>query len=221
MLWNELSALWRVCVEEAWTAYCMGSLPIGAAITDGEGHILARGRNRFHEMDAEGPLLCGHRLAHAEMNALLALDWQAVDPRRCVLYTTTEPCPLCVGAIRMVRMPELHFASRDGAAGSVDLLQGNAYMRRGAVQVFGPHDAVLEAALLGLLVEFALVQDDENTRTWVDHLAAAVPAGARLGRALFASGEARRWRDERAPAEVVLDRLAAPTEKDGARLNDH
>jgi tRNA(Arg) A34 adenosine deaminase TadA len=187
----------------------MGSLPIGAAITDGKGHILARGRNRFHEMDAEGPRLCGHRLAHAEMNALLALDWQAVDPRRCVLYTTTEPCPLCVGAIRMARMPELHFASRDGAAGSVDLFQGNAYMRRGNVKVHGPHDTTLEVALVGLLVEFGLTEGDESSLTWVEWLTTSVPAGAQLGSALFASGAARCWRAEGLPAEVVLDRLAA------------
>ena len=209
MLWQNLAPPWQACVEEAWTAYRIGSLPIGAAITDERVYILARGRNRIYERDAEGRLLCGHRLAHAEMNALIALDWQAIDPRRCVLCTTTEPCALCIGAIRMVRVPKLHFASRDGAAGSVGLLEGNDFMRRGNVSVHGPHDTTLEAALLALLVEFALAQGDENTVPWVARLEEMVQAGARLGRALFASGDARRWRDEGMPADVVLDRLAA------------
>lgn len=209
MLWERLAAPWHACIEEAWAAYRAGSLPIGAAITDQRGRILARGRNRIHEMDAEGHLLRGHRLAHAEMNALIALDWSDVHPRDCILYTTTQPCPLCTGAVRMTRLRELHYASRDGAAGSVDLLESNDFMRRGAVRVFGPEDALLEAALVAMLVEFALRQGDENTPTWVERLARDVPAGARLGAALHASGELRAWVHEGAPAAFVTDALAA------------
>ncbi|MGH2514294.1 MAG: hypothetical protein ACRDHP_01425 [Ktedonobacterales bacterium] len=109
----------------------------------------------------------------------------------------------------MTRLRELRYASRDGAAGSVDLLQSNDFMRRGGVRVFGPHDATLEAALLGLLVEFALARGDDNAPSWVARLVETTPAGARLRRALFASGDARRWREEELPTEVVLDRLAA------------
>ena len=72
--WESLAAPWQCCLEEAWAAYGAGSIPIGAAITDQQGRILARGRNRIFEETAPGKLLCGHRLAHAEMNALIALD---------------------------------------------------------------------------------------------------------------------------------------------------
>lgn len=99
--WTSLAEPWQICLEEAWTAYCAGSLPIGAAVVDRAGWIVARGRNRIHEDEAEGGHLRGHRLAHAEMNALVALDYRAIDPRDCILYTTTEPCPLCTGAIRI------------------------------------------------------------------------------------------------------------------------
>ena len=118
LIWHRLSSPWQACVEEAWTAYCRGSLPIGSAITDSHGKILARGRNRIYEQSAEGNLLYGHRLAHAEMNALIRVAWHEIDARTCVLYTTTEPCPLCVGAVRMTRVGEVRYASRDGAAGS-------------------------------------------------------------------------------------------------------
>jgi tRNA(adenine34) deaminase len=76
---DTLTVPWHVCLDEAWEAYCHGSLPIGAAITDRQGHLLARGRNRICEDEAEGKLLSGHRLAHAEVNALIALDWAVVD----------------------------------------------------------------------------------------------------------------------------------------------
>src|SRR4051794_12741046 len=98
VLWETLTPPWQACLEEAWAAYYAGSVPIGAVITDTAGQILARGRNRMGEQDAQGNTLYGHRLAHAEVNALLALDHTAVDPAACVLYSTTEPCPLCTGA---------------------------------------------------------------------------------------------------------------------------
>ena len=48
MMWQSLSQPWRACLEEAWTAYRAGSVPIGAAITDGAGRVVARGRNRIY-----------------------------------------------------------------------------------------------------------------------------------------------------------------------------
>lgn len=212
MLWEELAPPWRACIEEAWTAYHAGSLPIGAAITDTTGRILARGRNRIFETDAEGQILRGHRLAHAEMNALVALDWTGIHPHDCILYTTTEPCPLCTGAVRMMRLRELRYASRDGAAGSVDLLEANAYMRRGEVRVVRPENARLEAVLAAMLVEFALHQNDENTTSWAEHLARDVPAGTRLGRELHASGELREWSAGGSLALDVVNRLGSRVE---------
>jgi len=215
MLWDHLTPIWRGCIEEAWTAYQAGSLPIGAVITDHSGAILARGRNRFYETYATtettetAPLLCGHRLAHAEMNALLALDWRTVDHHTCVLYTTTEPCPLCVGAIRMTRLQEVHFAARDGAAGSVDLFTANDFMRRGQVRVFGPDNPLLETALVAMLVEFGLHQNDENTATWVERLGATVPAALHLGTQLAHTGQLRAFAAAHTPASNVLNALAA------------
>ena len=48
-LWECLSAPWRACMEEAWTAYCAGSVPIGAVITDAVGQVIAHGRNCIFE----------------------------------------------------------------------------------------------------------------------------------------------------------------------------
>jgi len=31
-MWNRLSIPWKVCFEEAWEAYCKGSIPIGAVL---------------------------------------------------------------------------------------------------------------------------------------------------------------------------------------------
>ncbi len=208
MIWHHLSPFWQGCIEEAWIAYCMGSLPIGSVITDAHGRILARGRNRIYEQVAEGKQLCGHRLAHAEINTLIQVEWSAVDARTCILYTTTEPCPLCVGAIRMTRVGEVHYASRDGAAGSADLFEANPFLQRGSVKVVGPEHADLEAILVAMMIEFALTQADENTPSWCERLATMVPMGAQLGRRLFASKQLRQWKGSGKPVALVLDQLA-------------
>jgi len=56
LLWEALTVPWRACLEEAWAAYRAGSLPIGAAIADPAGSVIARGRNRIHEHEADGGL---------------------------------------------------------------------------------------------------------------------------------------------------------------------
>ena len=113
VVWEQLSEPWRACVEEAWDAYREGSLPIGAVVTDDHESVLSRGRNRIHERSGPTGAIFGHKLAHAELNALLSLDHREHDPRACVLWTTTEPCPLCVGAARMSEVGGLRYASRE------------------------------------------------------------------------------------------------------------
>ena len=208
MLWETLTPPWQACLDEAWAAYCAGSLPIGAVITDVAGQILARGRNRIFETSAENGLLCGHRLAHAEVNALVALDHATVDPLACVLYTTTEPCPLCVGATRMIGIGAVHYASRDSAAGSIGLLTATPYMRRRPIQVVGPHDPDLEAIIVGMHTERTWQRYDPRLQWVLDTWAATVPRGAALGNLLFHTGTLCQMRDERVPVPMVVNRLA-------------
>ncbi len=208
-VWASLALPWRACLEEAWTAYCAGSIPIGAVVTDQAGRIVSRGRNRIFETSADGRHLYGHRLAHAEMNALNALDYTAVDPTTCVLYTTTEPCPLCTGAIRVVRLRDVRYASRDAAGGSIDLLTANAYMRRGQVRVTGPERDDLEAIIVAMHVVFGLERWTEAWRWVVDAWEASVPCGVALGRALYRSGELHALRADGASVSAIVDTLAA------------
>ena len=207
-IWESLAPPWQCCLEEAWAAYCAGSLPIGAVVTDVSGRLLSRGRNRIFDTTAHKANLYGHRLAHAEMNALIALDHGNVDPEQCVLYTTTEPCPLCVGAIRMIGVRDVRYASRDSAAGSIELLTATPFMRRKEMRVVGPERADIEAVIVALNVEFKLHTD--TAPAWVlDTWEVTVPAGVSLGRVLHKSGELRRMRDTATPIADVVDALAA------------
>jgi tRNA(Arg) A34 adenosine deaminase TadA len=132
VVWEELSEPWRACAEEAWEAYHRGSLPIGAVVTDAHGDVVSRRRNRIHERCSGPPgAVFGHKLAHAELNALLSLDHRETDPRACVLWTTTEPCPLCVGAARMADVGGLRYAAREPWGGSAAIFGTVPYLKRG------------------------------------------------------------------------------------------
>jgi tRNA(Arg) A34 adenosine deaminase TadA len=207
--WDTLDPPCQAALEEAWTAYRAGSLPIGAVVTDSAGRILTRSRNRRFETSGPPGQLFGHRLAHAEVNAYLALDHVQVDPRTCTLYTTLEPCPLCIGAIRMGAIGELRYAARDATSGSVELLAATPAMRYWPVRVIEPQDSTLETAIVAMMVEATLrrIANPEVKQWLLDAWETALPAAVTLGRSLFASGELLRLSDEDTPAPVVIDLL--------------
>jgi tRNA(Arg) A34 adenosine deaminase TadA len=202
-MWETLSPAWQACLEEAWAAYCAGSVPIGAVVTDASGQILARGRN--HANDSGPAPVHGHTLAHAEVNALLALDNQHAEPHTCILYTSCEPCPLCLGALYMSGLRELRYASRDPFAGSVNLLGTTPYLSRKPIRVFGPERADLETILGGLHTEFVLRDSGESYRHVLDAWAAVAPEGVRLGEQMFRDGRLR-WMGEAGMSAVAVVR---------------
>jgi tRNA(adenine34) deaminase len=102
--------------EEAGAA---GEVPVGSVVVAGD-RVIGRGRNRMREK--RDPR------AHAEMEAIDAARLQVEGGRLdgSTLYVTLEPCPLCAGAILLVRLARVVFGAWDprlGAAGSrFDLL---------------------------------------------------------------------------------------------------
>ena len=107
-----------------------GEVPVGCVITDREGNIIGRGRNRREEArDAT---------AHAEMEAIREACEKVGDWRLdgCSIFVTLEPCPMCAGAIINARIPRVHFGAREentGSCGSVLDLFSENYGHRPAV----------------------------------------------------------------------------------------
>ena len=107
-----------------------GEVPVGCVITDREGNIIGRGRNRREE-DRDAT-------AHAEMEAIREAceavgDWRLDG---CSIFVTLEPCPMCAGAIINARIPRVHFGAREentGSCGSVLDLFSENYGHRPAV----------------------------------------------------------------------------------------
>lgn len=221
-MWETLSEPWRACVDLAWEAYRADSLPIGAVVADADGRVLAVGRNRIHERSGPAGVVFGHDLAHAELNALLSLDHDANDPRACVLYTTTEPCPLCAGATRMTGVGELRYASREPWAGSAVMFETVPYLRRSNVRVLGPDDGRLEAVLVALQVERFLRLKPEILEGFVRLYGAVMPEATRAGERVYHSGLLRAMSEDGAPSPAVVRALDEEISSDmQANLFDH
>jgi len=208
-MWAGLSAPWQACLEEAWTAYCAGSIPIGAVVADGEGKIISHGRNRIWDSNVPPGQVGQTELAHAELNALLALGVDQGDRRSWALYTTTEPCPLCLGAFYMSGIRTLHYASRDPWAGSTNLLGTTPYLSRKAIRVTGPEDPRLEAVIVALFVEWELHLYRERLSVVREALALLVPQGVSLGTRLYHSEELRQMASDGISAAVMFEKLSA------------
>ena len=197
-----LSEPWRVSVELAWETYCAGSLPIGAVVADTHGNVLSRGRNRIHERSGEDGSLFGHKLAHAEVNALITLDLDGSDA--CVLYTTTEPCPLCVGAARMSDVREVRYAAREPWGGSAGMFETVPYLKRGNVRVVGPENERLEEILVALQIERFLRLKPEVLERFPGPYEAVMPDAVHAGRSLYRSGTLKEMCVAEAGASDVL-----------------
>lgn len=101
----------RRALELAWEAFCAGSFPVGAVITDSSGATVAEGRNHMGESDAPPGRMRNTALAHAEMDALAQLPFG--DYHDHVLYTSLEPCLLCRSAATMTGIGTVHYLAAD------------------------------------------------------------------------------------------------------------
>ncbi len=209
MLWQSLSEPWQACLDEAWAAYCGGSVPIGAVVTGDDGRILSRGRNRIFDRVPTERAIWGTRLAHAEMNALALLDHREIELEACVLYTTTEPCPMCTGAIRMCHVGEVRYASRDSMGGSTALLQATPFMQLRPCRLVGPERTDLEAVIIAMHVELALRLATERTLMLPTAWQAVSPAGVRVGKELFHSRQLQQLCADGARTPDVITALEA------------
>lgn len=130
MRYDELPTPWQICADEAWDAFQHKTVPIGACLLDEEGSLVSKGRNHIYDnqpTDGVAPWISMHKLAHAEMNCLLGAR-DRVTFRGTAIYSTVEPCPLCMGAIYMAGVRNIHYAVPDPYAGSTDLLGTTWYL---------------------------------------------------------------------------------------------
>lgn len=103
----------RVALEQARKAVVSGDVPVGAAIFNAAGELIATGHNE-RELHKDPT-------AHAEIVAIRRAserlgDWHLTDH---TLVVTLEPCAMCAGAIAQSRLQTVVFGAWDEKAGAV------------------------------------------------------------------------------------------------------
>ena len=94
----------RTAIEVAQSARDHGNHPFGAILVDEDGRVLLRAENTV--------VTASDCTGHAETN-LMRLASQQFSPgtlETCTLYTSTEPCAMCAGAIHWGNVRRVLFA---------------------------------------------------------------------------------------------------------------
>lgn len=113
---TDYAALLRVAVGEARTGLAEGGIPIGAALFDGRGTLLASGRNRRVQE--------GDPSAHGETDAFRRAGRQRTY-RDTILATTLAPCWYCSGLVRQFRIGTVVVGESVNFAGGIGWLRDN------------------------------------------------------------------------------------------------
>jgi tRNA(adenine34) deaminase len=209
VIWDTLAPPWQACLEEAWTAYCAGSLPIGAVVYSQDNKIVSRGRNRRYERGNFPFGALNQEIMHAEIQAILAIDDEQVDRHSAELYTTMEPCPMCLGTWYMSNMRVVHFAARDPYAGGTNLLDTTWYMRLKGKQAVFLDLPPLEDLLIGLQYETEFRIRGSNLSLVFDQWAPVLSRGIAIGNLMVADSGLRDLRNQNAEPSLAFDYLEA------------
>ena len=108
---NEYMKIAKECAEQGVSKEEGG--PFGAVITDKEGNIIAKGNNKV--------LVSNDPTAHAEVTAIreACKELGTYDLSDCILYTSCEPCPMCLSAIIWANIKEVYYGCTREDAGKI------------------------------------------------------------------------------------------------------
>ncbi len=111
-----------LALDEAEIARRVGSSPIGSVIVAPDGTVLSRGRNRV--------LPGGDQTAHAEVDAIRNAGAAIAAPPPgggWILYTTAEPCLMCLGAILLCPIQTVVWALGSRTGSPYDAIRATPY----------------------------------------------------------------------------------------------
>lgn len=112
---HEADEFWmRKAILEAHRAAAIGEVPVGSAVVDPQGELIAIASNET--------ILRSDPTAHAEILALRAAARHVGNYRLtgATIYTTIEPCVMCAGAVLNARIARLVFGAHDERFGAVE-----------------------------------------------------------------------------------------------------
>ena len=107
-------AMLQVAIEEARLGLAEGGIPVGAALFDGDGRLLGRGRNRRVQE--------GDPSVHGETDAFRKAGRQR-SYRDKVMVTTLAPCWYCSGLVRQFNIGTVVVGESVNFRGGIDWLR--------------------------------------------------------------------------------------------------
>jgi guanine deaminase len=129
----------RLAIEKAREGIAAGQAPFGAVIVNGD-HVLAAAHNSVWS-DSDPT-------AHAEINAIrhAATLISGIDLETCQIFSTCEPCPMCLAAIHLAKIRHVIFGASitDAAAAGFSEL----FIRARALAKMGGSPLKIEGGLL-------------------------------------------------------------------------
>ena len=106
----------RAAIEQARKSLAEGGIPIGSVLVH-ERKIIGRGHNCRVQT--------GSAIDHGEMNCLRnAGRLPAAVYRKCTIYSTLSPCPMCSGAIVLYKIPRVVVGENQTFLGAEDYMRG-------------------------------------------------------------------------------------------------
>ena len=155
------------CVALARQALAQQLLPVGALVVDPTGRILAESARQQGTLD------------HAELVALRHVEeWLRQHPYQATLYSSLEPCLMCLGAALNTKVATLVFATHDGARHYTDILSATPFLRYKAtkLRVRGEPSAQPRVHARALLAQYwytmgerakaMAFEEDDTTQHW-------------------------------------------------------
>lgn len=95
--------------------------PFGAIITDKEGNIISKGHNMV--------IKTNDPTAHAEITAIrnACNKLQTKDLSDCILYSSCEPCPMCLSAIIWSNIKTVYYGATRYDASKIGFRDNDIY----------------------------------------------------------------------------------------------
>ncbi len=150
----------KLALEEAEAAMQFGEIPV-ASILVGDGVEVGRGQTQVRRR--------GSIAAHGELYAILEAKDAVYRYERLTIYTTLEPCLMCVGACGQAGISRVVFGMRaapDGAAAAAHDLRDSGL----ALPVVS--GGLLEESEIELMRTFRLMHPESPAIPYVDEMLA-------------------------------------------------
>jgi tRNA(Arg) A34 adenosine deaminase TadA len=155
VMWRAADGALLRCLELAHESFLAGGLPVGSVIIGRDGATVSQGRNRAYDPPGGPDRLQHTPIAHAEMNALAAVDTRA-ELDGMTLWSSHRPCLMCAAACEFTGVGRVAFIapdpSDDGDAADPDgiepewIVVANLLFLSGVAAYSGPSAPMLTRA---------------------------------------------------------------------------